>query len=315
MFQGSQRPHPYAPSERMQEDRESQLGKRHAAEQLDPAEVEETEAGSQQSSLSRTNKKTRRASSAPGHKRGPMQSCKTETGMGWKKYGCLANWPEEERNQYDAFRKTKERAARFRLLASFTEYVRWQIFHATDDAGRRDIREWQDKVQQEVTLHPEPPKEVKVQEPDSEAESVEAHQAMQSQVVVPKEEPSAEQQTPRVHDTPTSPRAPTLPLATSAEETSHDWQEGARIGEASNPGPAPTEPKPQAAKQGSEAAKEKQTQPQKEKQRESKELPNNPDRTHPSREPRARRVTENMQRRQRSSAGLWRHRPLQHGSG
>ena len=302
MSQALQRPHPSAAPQRMEEDRDSQLGKRHAVEQLDPAAVEETAPGSQQSSLSRSNKKTRRATSAPAQQRGPMQSCKRESGTGWQKYGCLANWPEEERKHYDSFRKTKERAARFHFLDSLSEHVRWQIFHATDDAGRRDIREWQTLGQQEVTaLAPE-------------AESNEPHPASQSLVIVLKEEPSSEQQTTRVHDTQTSPRAPTIPQATATEESSHDWHEGARIGEASNPGPAPTEPKPQAAKQGSEAAKEKQTQQPTEKPEKSKELPKTKtDRTHPSREPRARRVTENMQRRQRSSAGLRRRRPHSRG--
>ena len=126
------------------------------------------------------------------------------------RYGTIKDWPQAWRTEYDAFKAAGSGTDRRKLAETWDAALWDQVFCATTTQRRTEMRRWErEKARASAHTPNRPP--------------------------VPRETP--DQHDPTAHN-PNS----TMPSPTRAEATSHDWKEGARMGEATNPGPPPGGP-------------------------------------------------------------------------
>ena len=130
--------------------------------------------------------------------------------FGWKRrYTRLSDWPTEWLEQYTAWKALPDMEERQKLWSSWDPALRDQVWSTTSTPMRCEIRSWM-------------------------AEESGAF----SQGCTPRR-PKAKAPLRRKGEQPSSPATQSSFHPVVNEEDSHDWHEGARIGEATNPGPAP----------------------------------------------------------------------------
>jgi len=162
---------------------------------------------------------------------------------GWKRrFTRLQDWPVEWREQYEAFKAQTESEGRRELWESWEPSLRDQVWAATTTAGRQEMRQWQKAAQTTVEEYAQakPGPTLAGRRKSTGIRGTPPYEEPLPKSTLSKPEPN-EQQLPALP----SQAAQPLPSSNSPETESHDWMEGARIGEASNLGPTnDTSPKP-----------------------------------------------------------------------
>ena len=125
-----------------------------------------------------------------------------------RRFTRVSEWPPEWQAQYSAWKAQVDMAERHKLWLTWEKPLQDQVWSATTTAMRSEIKEWM-----------------------AEAEGAFSQGSTSSRR--PKARGGKKPQSP------STPEAQPPFLFENKEKQSHDWQEGARMGEATHPGPRP----------------------------------------------------------------------------